>query len=343
MRPLTLVLLSALVPAAGCREETPAAAAAPAPPPGMVWIPGGEFDMGSAAPGALDDERPVHRVRVSGFWLDAAEVTNAEFSAFVAATGHVTTAEQVPDARALLEQLPPGAAPPPAAELRAGSLVFAPAASATLDDHAHSWWRFVPGADWRHPEGPGSDLAGREQHPVVHVSWFDAEAYARWANKRLPTEAEWEYAARGGLAGATYVWGEAPPDGTTVSPANIWQGSFPRENSAADRFAGTAPVRSFAANGYGVFDMAGNVWEWCADWYRPDAYAAATAGATAIDPTGPSDSLDPLEPTVKKRVQRGGSYLCSDVYCTGYRPSARMKCSPDTSLCHTGFRCARSP
>ena len=297
--------------------------------------------MGSDDPDAASDERPVHRVSLRGFWLDATEVTNAQFGAFVAATGYVTTAEQPIDRAALAAQLPPGAELPPAEALLPGSLVFRiptdPAVRACME--WQTWWAFVPGACWRRPTGPGSDLAGREQHPVVHVSHDDARAFATWARKRLPTEAEWERAARGGLERQRYTWGDVrDPDGACV--ANIWQGEFPQQDDGLDGFRGTAPVGSFAPNGFGLFDMSGNVWEWTADWYRPDTYRRR-GSRLAVDPSGPSASFDPDEPTAQKRVTRGGSYLCSDVYCIGYRPSARMKTSPDTSLLHTGFRCAR--
>ncbi len=333
---LRLVGVSLLV---GCSAEAERTTPSPAPT-GMVWIPGGEFAMGSDEPDAAPDERPVHRVRVTGFWLDATEVTNAQFGAFVAATGHVTTAERPIDPAALSAQLPPGSPLPPPEALRPGSLVFRiprdPAVRACMD--WPTWWAFAAGADWRHPDGPGSDLIGREDHPVLHVSHDDACAYAAWAGKRLPTEAEWEYAARGGLTGRRYAWGdERDPDGACL--ANIWQGLFPERDDGTDGFRGTAPVGRFAPNGYGLFDMAGNVWEWTADWYRPDTYR--TRNGVSVDPRGPTASFDPDEPFAPKRVTRGGSYLCSDVYCRGYRPAARMKTSPDTSLQHTGFRCAR--
>jgi formylglycine-generating enzyme required for sulfatase activity len=309
----------------------------------MVWIPATEFTMGSADPGALPDEGPPHRVRVRGFFLDRTEVTNAQFRAFVEATGYRTTAEQPPDRDDLARQLPAGASLPPPDQLAPGSLVFAPPAGADLDQDPHTWWQWVPGACWRRPGGPGTDLDGKDGHPVVHVSWADAEAYARWAGKRLPTEAEWECAARGGLAAMPYVWGEARQPEPGRPPANLWEGAFPRENDLRDGWAATAPVGSYPANAYGLCDMAGNVWEWCADWYRADTYAARAGRGVVADPAGPEAGLDPDEPTVPKRVTRGGSFLCSDVYCCGFRPSARMKASPDTGLVHTGFRCALSP
>ena len=292
----------------------------------MVWIPGGTFQMGSDT--GNPDERPAHQVSVRGFWMDRTEVTNEEFERFVRATGYLTTAEIKPDSGDI-----PGASP----EMRVpGSVAFSPPdGEASLAEYS-SWWKWTPGASWRHPEGPGSTIEGRMQHPVVHVSWVDASVYANWAGKRLPTEAEWEYAARGGLEGKAYVWGDvlAPDDRWQ---ANLWQGKFPVENTATDGFRGTAPVASFPPNGYGLHDMAGNVWEWCGDWYRPNTYARARAD----NPTGPIEGFDPDEPEVPKRVMRGGSYLCSDDYCAGYRPGARMKSSPDTGLSHTGFRCVK--
>jgi formylglycine-generating enzyme required for sulfatase activity len=323
---LQLVLLGALISLdAGCR---------PAPAPeGMVWIPGGEFEMGSDSRLARADERPAHRVRVDGFWMDATEVTNAQFRAFVEATGYRSDAERPPDLASIMAQVPPGTPEPPSEMLLAGSLVFAQPSKP-----GEPWWTWRPAAHWRQPEGPGSDLGGRDDHPVVHVSWRDAAAYADWAGKRLPTEAEWEFAARGGLEGASYSWGsEADTEGSRM---NSWQGVFPLERRAGDGYPTTSPVRSFAPNGYGLYDVAGNVWEWVADWYRPDTYARRS-GDVVTNPLGPESGFDPAEPYAPKRVCRGGSYLCSENYCTGYRPSARMKTSPDTSLAHTGFRCVR--
>ena len=314
--------------------------APPAPPPGMVWVPGGEFTMGTDADLGWPDERPAHRARVDGFRMDATEVTNAQFRAFVEATGYVTTAERPPDVAEIMKQVPPGTPPPPKEKLVPGSLVFTPTAGAVkLDDFAQ-WWRWTPGACWKHPEGPESDLDGKDDHPVVHVSWDDAAAYARWAGKRLPTEAEWEFAARGGFDGQPYSWGNEKPTDTNIR-ANLWQGEFPHKNTAADGFARTAPVKSFAPNGHGLYDMAGNVWEWCADWYQRDLYRHR-AGRLTANPTGPERTLDPSRPFMPQRVQKGGSFLCNDSYCTRYRPSARHGCSPDTGMSHVGFRCVMS-
>ncbi len=296
-------------------------------PPGMVWIPGGTFRMGSDS--GHSNERPVHEVAIDGFWIDRHEVTNAQFAAFVDATGYVTVAERTPRAEDF-----PGA---PTELLVPGSLVFTPTDHPVPLHDWSQWWSYVAGVDWRHPEGPESDIEGRENHSVVHVAWEDAVAFCEWARKRLPTEAEWEFAARGGLDGAPNTWGEEPYR-AGAGLANIWTGHFPNENTAEDGFVGTAPVGSYKPNGFGLHDMAGNVWEWTADWYRPDTYRRGPVH----NPTGPEESFDPNEPGIAKRVTRGGSFLCNDAYCTGYRPSARMASSPDTGLSHTGFRCAMS-
>ncbi len=304
----------------------------------MVWIPGGSFTMGGAGENAAPDELPLHDVTLNGFWIDRTEVTNEQFANFVKATGYVTTAER-PVTKAMLPDVLPQY------EGKTMSLCFRkPAPGADLNGTGW-WWQVVIGADWRHPDGPGSDLTGKEKHPVVHVSYFDAEAYCKWAGKRLPTESEWEYAARGGLIAQPYVWGsEMNPGGRWM--ANTWQGNFPFEHHVEDGYEGTAPVGSFPANGYGLLDMAGNVWEWTSDWYRPDTYLTihnSPARVARLNPVGPSqsDSYDPDEPGIAKKVTRGGSFMCSDNYCRGYRPSARMKTSPDTGLQNTGFRCVK--
>lgn len=311
----------------------------------MVWIPGGEFSMGGNDPLARPDEAPIHRVRVDGFWMDRTEVTNAQFAAFIDATGYVTVAERPLDWEVLKHQAPPGTPKPPDADLQPGSLVFAAPGRQHDAREWSQWWVWVSGASWKHPEGPSSSLLGREDHPVVHIAYEDAVAYANWAGKRLPTEAEWEFAARGGLDGKVNTWGDEPVD---PSRCNTWQGTFPHENSKQDGYAGTAPVRQFPPNGYGLYDMAGNVWEWCGDLYHESTYAirVAASGPTHVhtNPTGPSRSFDPRNPHEPVlRVVRGGSFLCCDSYCASYRPSARMATSPDTGLSHTGFRCVLSP
>lgn len=317
------------------------AAAAPGPAPeGMVWIPGGEFSMGGVNPMGMpdggylgmEDARPVHRVQVQGFWMDVAEVTNEQFAAFVKATGYKTVAEHKPTQEEF-----PGA---PEENLVAGSVIFAPPDHVVrLDDH-HQWWRYVPGADWRHPTGPGSNIDGREKYPVVHVAWEDAVAYGKWAGKRLPTEAEWEFAARGGKAGQLYAWGnQFKPDGQWM--ANVFQGTFPIKDDGTDGFAGIAPVRQFAPNAYGLYDMGGNIWEWCEDWYRHDYYSTLASKGMAINPGGPDQPFDPDEPAEKKKVQRGGSFLCTDQYCTRYMVGTRGKGEWRSASGHVGFRCVK--
>ena len=326
---------------AGFRETVANSAKPPgAIPDGMVWIPGGEFSMGSDDPtsslcggkDAMPDARPIHRVYVDGFWMDRTEVTNGQFAEFVKATGYVTVAEEKPRAEDF-----PGAPPE---NLVPGGVVFTPPESAVPLDNHFQWWSYIPGANWRHPTGPASDLAGREKFPVVHVAYRDATAYAKWAGKRLPTEAEWEFAARGGQAGQLYAWGnELKPGGQWM--ANIFEGKFPIKDTGEDGFAGIAPVAQYPANAYGLHDIAGNVWEWTADWYRPD-YFAQLATSVARNPQGPADSFDPSEPGVKKRVHRGGSYLCTDQYCTRYMVGTRGKGDADTGTNHLGFRCVQA-
>ena len=315
-------------------------------PPGerperMVWIPGGEFSMGSVdprsmicgGPDAMPDARPIHRAYVDPFWMDATEVTNEQFEKFVKATGYVTVAERTPRR----EDFPEA----PAENLVPGSVVFTPTTEPVLLNNHFQWWRYQPGANWRHPEGPGSDWKSRERFPVVHIAYEDAEAYAKWAGKRLPTEAEWEFAARGGLSNQLYSWGDIlKPGGKWM--ANIYEGPFPVKDTGEDGFAGVAPVAQFPGNGYGLFDMAGNVWEWCSDWYRPDYYQTLAAGRVTKNPKGPADSFDPGEPGIPKRVHRGGSFLCSDQYCTRYMVGTRGKGEVSTGSNHLGFRCVRS-
>lgn len=305
----------------------------------MVFIEGGEFTMGARENQfSRPDEFPQHKVKVNSFYMDVHPVTNAQFKAFVEATGYVTTAEKAPDWEELSKQLPAGTPKPPDELLVPASMVFSvPSKQVTLNDHSQ-WWSWVPGANWKHPEGPGSSIEGKDNHPVVHVSWFDAAAYATWAGKRLPTEAEWEYAARGGYDAYVYPWGM---ERVTPQHANYWQGQFPYLNVADDGYPTSSPVGSFPANGYGLFDMAGNVWQWTADWYHHDYYQSFRKGSVANNPKGPSASYDPMEPGVPKKSIRGGSFLCNDSYCAGYRASSRMKSTPDSGMMHLGFRCVR--
>jgi formylglycine-generating enzyme required for sulfatase activity len=322
---------------------------APGPAPeGMVWIPGAEFSMGGSDEGEeqgehvkgtacgdpLADAQPVHRVRVDGFWMDRTEVTNEEFARFVAATGYVTVAERTPTAA----EFP--TAPPE--NLVAGSVVFAPPPRPVALDSHFAWWRYVKNASWRHPLGGGSDIRGRERYPVVHVAYDDARAYATWAGKRLPTEAEFEHAARGGLVGKRYPWGdELRPGGRWM--ANTFQGHFPDDDDGEDGSRGLAAVGTYPPNGYGLYDVSGNVWEWTSDWYRPDYYATLAARGVAYAPHGPDDSFDPQEPGVVKRVQRGGSFLCTTQYCSRYLAGSRGKGEPSSGADHLGFRCVRAP
>jgi formylglycine-generating enzyme len=307
-------------------------------PTGMVWIPGGEFSMGAREmPGMNDvgmkatlDSSPIHRVYVDGFYMDKTDVTNAEYARFVKATGYVTVAERKPRAEDY-----PGAPPE---NLVAGSVVFSPPDHAVPLDNYFQWWTYVAGANWRHPEGPKSSIAGKDNYPVVHIAYEDAEAYARWAGKRLPTEAEWEFAARGGLSGKLYSWGdEFRPNGKWM--ANTFEGHFPNANEPEDGFLATSPVGKFPANGYGLYDMAGNVWQWTSDWYRPDYYAQLAGEGVVRNPTGPSSSYDPSEPGHAKKVHRGGSFLCTDQYCSRYMVGTRGKGEADTGTNHLGFRC----
>ena len=344
--PISSLLLSLVVGlvASDPPQSTPTADPAHVHPPGMVWIPPGTFTMGWDGPEGRPDERPAHQVQLDGFWIDATEVTNAQFAAFVEATGYLTTAERPVDWEQLRAQVPPGTPKPSEDQLQPGSMVFTPPAhdaQADLREHT-TWWRWVPGAQWRHPEGPGSTIEDRQDHPVVHVSWDDAAAYAQWAGKRLPSEAQWERAARFGQDGQRYAWGATlTPDG--VHHANIWQGVFPVRNTRADGHAATAPVGSYPPTEVGLYDMSGNAWEWTADQFRPDTYQVRmqeTKGGCCVNPLGPTSTADPRMPhATVTRVQKGGSFLCHPSYCSSYRPSAKMSSTPDSGMSHLGFRC----
>lgn len=307
---------------------------------GMVLIPGGVFDMGGDNSQAGEDEYPKHQVQVDPFYMDVTEVTNAQFEKFTAATGYVTTAERQPDWEEIKQALPPGTPRPADSLLVAASLVFQETGGPVDLNNFSEWWRWVAGANWRHPRGPGSSIEGKDNYPVVHVSWDDAQAYCKWAGKRLPTEAEWEFAARGGLINNIYPWGNEHVN-LGAPKTNSWEGAFPYSNERKDGYITAAPVKSFAANGYGLYDMAGNVWEWCSDWYH-HGYYQQHEGKLTVNPRGPDRSYDPQESYNPKRSLRGGSFLCNDAYCSGYRVARRMKSSPDTGLEHTGFRCVRS-
>jgi len=309
------------------------------PPPGMAWIPGGEFSMGANEPPDQDevgmkatlDARPIHRVYVDGFYMDKTDVTNAEFAAFARATGYVTVAERKPQAEDF-----PGAPPE---NLVAGAVAFSPPDHPVPLNNHLQWWSYVPGANWRHPSGPNSSLVGKENYPVVNVAYEDAAAYARWAGKRLPTEVKWEFAARGGKAGEPFVWASRfRPQWKWM--ANIHEGHFPDTNTGDDGYKGTSPVAHYPANPYGLYDMAGNIWQWTSDWYRPDYYQKlASSGGVARNRQGPERAFDPAEPTEPKKVQRGGSFLYTDQYCSRYIVGTRGKGEVSTGTNHLCFRC----
>lgn len=297
----------------------------------QVWIPGGEFLMGSDS--HYPDEGPARRVSVDGFWIDPTPVTNAEFARFVADTGHVTFAEIAPKAEDY-----PGAKPE---DLVPGSLVFTMTSGAVPLDNFHNWWSWNHGADWRHPTGPESSVDGLDDHPVVHVAHQDVEAYAEWAGKHLPTEAEWEFAARGGLDAAEFTWGEGDAQESPQPKANTWQGGFPYENTEVDGWTRTSPVGSYEPNGYGLYDMAGNVWEWTSDWYSNPSRSGSNPCCGPQGPPSKEDSYDPAQPQfrIPRKVIKGGSHLCTIQYCFRYRPAARQPQMLDTSTSHLGFRC----
>lgn len=311
-------------------------------PEGMNWLPGGTFMMGSQSRLAKPNEKPAHKVHVDGFWIDRTHVTNAQFAAFVEATGYVTTAERPIDWEIFKHQLPPGTPKPTQDLLVPGAMVFVGTDHAVQPGDFSKWWHFVPGAHWRQPQGPGSSIVGKEDHPVVQVSYEDALAYAQWIDKRLPTEAEWEYAARGGLEQADYTWGgEFRPEGKRM--ANTFSGeAFPVVDRVYKNRIGTSAVGAYPANGYGLYDMAGNAWQWVADWYRADAFVLASTESLLMNPSGPVDSYDPADHTAPvnapKRVVRGGSFLCDENFCMSYRPSARRGSDPYNATSNIGFR-----
>ena len=316
---------------------------------GMVRIEAGQYTIGgrqrSDRPSQdygsqpRSDEYPNATVKLHSFWIDATEVTNAQFAEFIESTGYVTTAERDMDINEIMAQLPPGSPAPDLEQLAPASLVFVqPKPNPSESFSVQDWWKIVKGASWRHPQGPDSDIIGKGNHPVVHVSWYDAMAYSRWAGKRLPTEAEWEYVSNLGAPESIFPWGNGLSE--YHPKANFWQGDFPVRNSKQDGYYRLAPVMSFEPNQLGIYDMAGNVWEWCSDWYHSDYYKCLLENSVQ-DPKGPEMSYDPSMPSLSQKVVRGGSFLCHDSYCAGYRMSARMKSSPDTGLEHTGFRCVR--
>lgn len=314
----------------------------PNPPENMTWIPGGEFIMGSNSRLAKNNEKPAHMVKVNGFWMDKTDVTNSQFAKFVKATGYVTTAERKPDWETIKVQISSNVPKPPDDKLVPGAMVFVGTSKAVpLDDNSR-WWRFVPGANWRHPQGPDSNIVDKADHPVVQISYEDALAYAKWAGKRLPTEAEWEFAARGGIKQADYSWGdEFKPKGKSM--ANTFPGTeFPIVKAEYKNKIGTTKVGSYPSNGYGLYDMTGNVWQWVADWYRADAFELEAKRAEPVNPAGPENSYDPADSyapeNAPKRVIRGGSFLCDENFCSSYRPSARRGVDPYNPMSHIGFR-----
>ena len=307
---------------------------------GMIRIPKNKFMMGSDAKEAYPTERPPHPVEVEGFWIDVTEVTNTSFKEFVDATKYITVAERVPKWEDLKKQLPPGTPMPEKSTLVPSSLVFVPP-KGKVDLESVSWWVWTPGASWKNPQGQHSNISTLMDHPVTHIAFEDAKAFCQWKNKRLPTEAEWELASRGKLENKIFAWGdEFKPQGKFM--ANTFQGDFPHQNLGEDKFLATAPVKSFPANGYGLFDMIGNVWEWTSDFYDEDYYQNFKDQKLLINPTGPKVSKDSADPYAIKHVIKGGSYLCANSHCINYRPSARLGASFDSGASHIGFRCVKT-
>lgn len=329
-------------PSAG-NSETPAVAS-PIPPKkeeGMVWIPGGKFSVGTNEPQAYAAEKPAIAVEVGGFWMDTKEVTNAEYAKFVEATGYITVAERKPEWEDLRKQLPPGTPKPDDSVLVPGAMVFSPPPYEVPTNDISLWWKWVNGANWKNPAGPGSSIEGKDNHPVVQISFEDAEAYATWIGKRLPTEFEWEFAARGGVEGKRFAWGdELTPNGQYL--ANTFQGVFPHQNDGKDGFVGSSPVGSFTPNSFGLYDMIGNVWELTSDWYDALKYARLAGQAPKLD-ASMNPCYNPNNPYAMERVMKGGSFLCAENYCVNYRPSARQGTSYDSGTSNVGFRLVKDP
>ena len=306
---------------------------------GMVWIPAGIFEMGASESDAmaLSHEKPKHTVKVDGFYMDETEVTNAQFSKFIEATAYVTTAERPVDWDLIKSQLPPGTPKPNDSLLKPGSLLFKKTKQSVPNLYDFSqWWRWSIGANWKQPHGKGSSIIGRENHPVVHISFEDALSYCQWAGRRLPTEAEWEYAARGGKKNKIYFWGNL--SNSLSKYVNSWEGEFPVNNTQADGFEKSAPVKTYPPNDFGLYEISGNVWEWTSDWYNINYYESCRKNSLTNNPKGADSAYNPNNPYIEEKVIRGGSFLCNDSYCASYRVSSRMATDPNTSLEHLGFR-----
>lgn len=321
-----------------CKDSTNQNQKQKATPVGMVFIPAGTLSMGGDNDQADTNEYPKHEVKIQSFYMDESEVTNAEFTKFVEATNYKTIAERELDWEEIKKQLPPDTPRPHDSIMLPGALVFTPTVEAVSLNNPQAWWRWTIGANWRHPNGPISNIGDKMNHPVVQIAWEDANAYCKWADKRLPTEAEWEWAARGGKENMVYPWGNESVEKGNPK-ANFYQGLFPYKNTVKDGYEASAPVKSYKPNGYGLYDMSGNVWEWCADWFDTEYYKNKASRISTA--SGPDESNNPSQPYQKERVIRGGSFLCNDSYCSGYRNARRMGSTADTGLNHTGFRCVR--